>query len=500
MATAFVVAVFAWFGFAIAVYSAGAAAVGMTVLIASAAVLQPQFLVFAIVRHLAGRSYGTAMRALLGACAWVGTEWLFPKLLADSLAHGLYPSAVLRQFADVAGMAGITFLLVLVNEAIAAAFSPLRSWQFQRTMLRPLGVALAIVLALVGYGQLRLAQLASSTSQEAPIRVGLVQSNIAAYDRLRREMGAYDAVRMVLDTHFAMSRASIERDHVDALLWSETVYPTTFGTPKSETGGELDAEVMEFAREIGVPLVFGAYDSDAEGEYNAAIFLDPSSTPASPKFDVYRKSRLFFLTEYVPEWMEGPLARSWMPWAGTWKPGPGARVIPLRLAGGREVPVLPLICLDDVDANLAIEGARLGARMILTMSNDSWFTEHTEGAHHHLVAAVFRSIETRLPQLRVTNNGVTAVIDASGEIVRSAGVGERAVVLGDLAPRDAEPTLLVAWGDWLGPAALVLLMLCSGAALLRPRRRESERTGDTVQTDRVAGDKVSRRGSRGRRE
>ena len=111
--------------------------------------------------------------------------------------------------------------------------------------------------------------------------------------------------------------------------------------------------------------------------------------------------------------------------------------------------------------------------MLLTMSNDSWFTEHVGGAHLHLVVAAFRSIETRLPQLRVTNNGITAVIDPTGAIVAGAGVGERAVVVGDLPPRIPPKTLMVLWGDWSGRAAF----FAAAAFLLLPplfsRRRAS---------------------------
>lgn len=468
MCVAFVAAIFAWFGYAIAVYSTAAAAAGLVVLLLAAPILQPQFIVFAIVRFVAGRSYGTALRALAGASAWVATEWFFPKLLADSLAHGLYPSVVLRQFADVAGTAGITFLIVLINECICAALSPARrrAHGLKASML-PAAAAVAIVAGMAGYGAVRLADLENEAKDAKPLRMGMVQSNIAAYDRLRREMGAYDAVRHVLDTHFAMSRGAVEFQHVDALMWSETVFPTTFGKPKSETGGELDHEISDFAAKSGVPLVFGSYDRDDDGEYNSAVFLEPGIVGAAPRFELYRKTRLFFLTEYVPAWMDGPRTREWMPWAGNWKPGPGARVLPLRVAGGREVTVLPMICLDDVDAGLAIEGARLGAELILTMSNDSWFTEHSVGAHLHLVVAAFRSIETRLPQYRVTNNGVTAVIDPSGEIVAGAGVGERRVVIGELAPRKPARTLMVAWGDWLGPTALVVVVLLLGVPILR---------------------------------
>jgi len=296
-----------------------------------------------------------------------------------------------------------------------------------------------------------------------PLRMGLVQSNIVDYERLRREKGAGEVVREVLDTHFAMSYDAVERQHADAVLWSETVYPTTFGHPKSEAGAELDREILGIVDAAGVPFVFGTYDRDGAGEYNAAAFV----APRTGLVGFYRKTRAFPLTEHVPAWLDGPALRHWLPWAGSWLPGSGARVFPLRLADGREIPVLPLICLDDMDAGLAIDGARLGAQAILTMSNDAWFADSLQGAALHQAAAAFRSIETRLPQFRVTPNGHSAVIDAGGSVVASSKVGERTLVVGDVTVRDPPRTLMTAWGDWVGGAALGFLGLLAAAALVR---------------------------------
>jgi apolipoprotein N-acyltransferase len=298
--------------------------------------------------------------------------------------------------------------------------------------------------------------------------MGLVQSNIVDYERLRREKGAGTVVREVLDTHYAMSYDAVERQKAQALLWSETVYPTTFGQPKSEASAELDREILGIVNAAGVPLVFGTYDRDrdrdrdrdpdgAGGEYNAAAFV----APGMGLVGVYRKTRLFPFTKALPAWLDGPLqplVRRWLPWAGTWRPGTGARVFPLRLADGREIPVLPLLCQDDVDTGLAIDGARLGARVILTMSNDSWFTEHAQGAQLHLAVAAFCSIETRLPQFRVTSNGYSAVIDARGEVLAGTRHGERTLVVGELPVRDPSRTLIVAWGDWVGRAGAVFML------------------------------------------
>jgi apolipoprotein N-acyltransferase len=459
MSLAFTLAVFAWFGSAIGAYTHLGTATGVAVLLLAAPLFQPQFLAFALVRHACGRTYGPVLRALAGAAAWVATEWCVPHMLGDTLGDGLYPSRLLRQAADVGGATGLTVLLLLANEAVSAALA--RRHAGLRAIAAPLALAAAVPLALAGYGLAVLSSLPVATGK--PLRMGLVQADIVDYERLRRDKGAEAVVREVLDTHYAMSWDAVMRQHADAVLWSETVYPTTFGHPKSAAGAELDREILGIVDAAKVPFVFGTYDRDADGEYNAAAFV----APGMGLLGMYRKTRLFPLTEYVPAWLDGPTLRHWLPWTGSWRPGTGARVFPLRLADGREIPVLPLICLDDVDADLAIDGARLGAQAILTLSNDAWFTDEPQGAVLHQAVAALRSIETRLPQFRVTTNGYSAVIDATGTVIAGTRMGERTLVIGDVAVREPPRTLMRLWGDWVGRAAAVFLALLAALAALR---------------------------------
>jgi apolipoprotein N-acyltransferase len=458
MSAAYVAVAFSWFGSAIGSYTQVGTVAGMALLLVAAPLLQPQFLAFALVRLVVRRRHGALLTALASAAAWVATEWLVPRLLGDTFGYGLYPSRLLRQAADLGSVAGLTFLLLLANQAVAVAIARRRDGV--RAVATPLALATLVPLLLAIYG---VAALAVQPSGDAKLRLGLVQSNIVDYERLRRERGAGAVVREVLDTHYAMSYDAVVRQRADAVLWSETVYPTTFGRPKSAAGAELDREILEIVTAAGVPFVFGTYDRDDAGEYNAAAFV----APGTGLLGMYRKTRPFPLTEYVPPWLDGPVLRRWLPWAGSWQPGSGARVFPLRLKDGREVPVLPLICLDDVDAGLAIAGARLGAQAIVTMSNDAWFTDAPQGARLHQAAAAFRSIETRLPQFRVTSNGYSAVIDATGTVIAGTRMGERTLVVGDVAVGDAPRTLVLAWGDWVGRAAAVFLALLLVAAAVR---------------------------------
>lgn len=462
MSVAFAAAVFGWFGTTIGSYTQIGTSAGVSLLLVAAPLLQPQFLAFALVRYVAGRRHDPVLVACAATAAWVAAEWLTVKLLGYTLSYtlgyGLYPSKHLRQAADIGGAAGLTVLLLLANQGVAEAIAHRSNGV--RAIAKPLAFAALMPLLLAGYGLATLYSSPATTSE--PLRVGMVQSNIVDYDRQRQEKGAHAVVREVLDTHFAMTYDAVVRQHADAVLWSETAYPTTFGHPKSEAGAELDREILAIVNSARVPFVFGTYDRDATGEYNAAAFVEPGTG----LLGFYRKSSLFPLTEYVPAWLDGPTLRRWLPWTGTWQPGTGARVFPLRLADGREIPVQPMICLDDMNTSLAIDGARLGAQAILSMSNDSWFTTGP-GMEMHLAAAAFRSIETRLPQFRVTPNGYSAVIDATGSVIASARQGERALVVGELPVSPPSPTLMVAWGNWVGAAATVFLALLAVSAAFR---------------------------------
>lgn len=463
MSAAYTLAAFAWFGTAVGLYMQTGAWAGIALLLLAAPLFQPQFFAFALVRHALRRRHGALLAALAGAAAWVAAEWLLPRLLGDTPGHGLYPSRVLRQGAAVGGAAGLTLLLLLTNEALCAAFVWRSAW---RAAARPLALACIAPLLLTGYGMAALP--AGSPAAGATLRLGLIQSNIVDYERQRQEKGAHAVVRTILDTHFAMSYDAVVRQHADAVMWSETAYPTTFGHPKSEAGARFDREIADIVQAAGVPFVIGTYDRDSAGEYNAAAFLQPDTGLTG----FYRKTRLFPLTEYVPAWLDGPLLRRLLPWTGSWLAGNGARVFPLRLSGGREIPVLPLICRDDIDTNLAIDGVRLGAQIILTMSNDSWFSADALGARMHQTVAAFRSIETGLPQFRVTTNGYSAVIDATGQVLAGSRIGEQTLVIAALPARTPAPTLMVRWGDWVGRAACAFLLLLTAWLVLpaaRPR-------------------------------
>jgi apolipoprotein N-acyltransferase len=142
---------------------------------AGAPLLQPQVLVAALLRRAVRQRHGPALGALAGAAGWVGTEWLLLKPLGDTLGHGLYPSVLLRQAADLGGTAGLTLLLLLVNEALNAG------WARRGRAAGALAAAAAAgVAATAAAGRLRPGGAGPAVPDpHAPLlRLGLVQANI----------------------------------------------------------------------------------------------------------------------------------------------------------------------------------------------------------------------------------------------------------------------------------------------------------------------------------
>jgi apolipoprotein N-acyltransferase len=495
MSVAFSFLLFGWFPAAIQGYAQAPTVVCWLIFVLAAPVLEPQFITFALARHLAQRGDRSRrlVPAVVGALVYVGTEWALPKLFADTLGHGLYGSVYLRQAADLGGAPGLTFLLLLGNEGVCAAWAALRppgaaspGRPEARRLWVPLGTVAALVLGDLGYGYLRLHEMQARRAPDTEIAVGLVQASITNYDKLAAEKGTYDTVRSILDTHYRLSDALLAegqpQGRPDLLIWPETVYPTTFGSPRSPEGGEFDREIANFARARGVPLLFGSYDLEDGREFNAAVFLGPGTRGSRPEgegrieFSTYRKTLLFPLTEYVPEWLDTPWLRAWFPWTGTWKRGPGPRVVPFELRGGRPVSLLPLICYEAIFPGYVAAAARQGqaqgtpADMIVTLSNDAWFAG-TPAPRLHLLLAAFRSIETRLPQVRVTNSGISALIDATGEIAVATNMDEQVSLTVKVPAGASARTLMVAWGDWFGPVALAAGLAWLLVLLLRARRR-----------------------------
>jgi apolipoprotein N-acyltransferase len=84
----------------------------------------------------------------------------------------------------------------------------------------------------------------------------------------------------------------------------------------------------------------------------------------------------------------------------------------------------PIICYESVFGDLVANRVQKGAQVISVMTNDSWWG-NSQGHKQLLAYAKLRAIECRRDVLRSANSGISAHINAKGDIVDELAYGEK---------------------------------------------------------------------------
>jgi len=154
-------------------------------------------------------------------------------------------------------------------------------------------------------------------------------------------------------------------------------------------------------------------------------------------------------------------------------PGKGPALLNLSV---KPIKLGPLICFEDTLGDLTRRSAKLGAQLLMTLTNDGWF-EHSVATRQHLANAQLRTVETGLPMVRVADTGISCVIDRFGRIRQELrGKDGSPFIEGILqadvqVPLTPEPTFYTLHGDLFAHGCLALTIAASLASFLSSRRR-----------------------------
>ncbi|MBS1961429.1 MAG: apolipoprotein N-acyltransferase [Bdellovibrionales bacterium] len=472
---------FAWVAYVIHTFGAIPWPLAAFLLLLFAAIGQPQFYFAAIpLRYALGR-LRTDPRPLvvlgfgfLVALFYAGLDWTLPKMFVDTLGHSLIYARTLRQAADIGGPAFLTFLLLLANVAIYVAIDRFRNrgepaiWPAVKLAVPSVLLAVFVLVGADRYGRYRLAQVAESVAHpKRTLQAAAIQANIGDIEKLASEHGYREAAERVLRAYYDLSDEALKLEpKPDVLLWPETAYPSTFRSPETSDDFARDKEVESFVASRKVPLAFGGYDRDMRGRsYNAVFYLNPDGTDSR-----YAKTILIPFGEYIPGAELFPFIKRLFPMVGFFGSGPGSVI---RTVDG--VKTQPVICYEVLFPTFIRDAVKQGAEVIFNFTNDSWFGP-IGAPYYHLNLAAFRSIETRVPQLRSTNTGFSVLVEPDGEIVRRTKLFEPEIMNVTIPIIEPIPTLMVKWGDWFGRTALlvaglILLVLSYQAKHDRNKKR-----------------------------
>jgi len=423
-----------------------------------------------------GRSYLKprlgALFPLFAGILFVAWDAGFPKIFRDTMGQILVNWSWLRQTADLAGIYLLTGLVVLFNECVLELVLWYRAGRDRRTFPR-LAVIAPVVALILGnlYGFFREKDIrAKMADAKSSVNVGIIQANIGNILKRESESGAIQAWKEVIDTYLEFSRRALEQTpRPQVLVWPETAFPSTFGTPQNPLDAANQERIRSFVRESGVPLVFGGYDVNMQTAevYNSLFSLQPSQ-----ELDIYRKSRLMPFGDTVPGAQYMPWLKNLFPQLGLFGRGPGPEVLTVKTKEGLGVRFSPLICYEGMFTDYTVKSTRLTPHFLLNLTNDSWFGPRGE-PYFHFQAVTFRSIETRRPQIRSTNTGISALILPDGSTSRLTPVYQPDILNVTVPLMEPTESLVLILGDWF--PGFCIVMSLGAYARFRLRERSGSR-------------------------
>ena len=386
------------------------------------------------------------------AGAWIVSEWLratmFTGFAWNPAGVALLPTFWARA-ATLVGTYGTSGIVVLLGGAL---------WQLGDRRWRS-GVALAAGASTVSVAGLL---LSPPQSGAAGIALRIAQPNI---NQALKSAGRADDEALA-----RLRRLSIHDPAVPHLiLWPEAAVDEPL-----ETGlryPDLQAEAAELRTEMAAAigprdmlLTGGVAARSRNGrEVTSATNSVFALAPDGRILTRYDKAHLVPYGEYLP--MRAILApiglARLVPGDMDFDPGPGPQTKVLPLVGR----VGFQLCYEIVFSGEVVDRADRPA-FLFNPSNDAWFGSW--GPPQHLAQARMRALEEGLPILRSTPTGISAVVDADGNLVASLSLGRMGAIESRLpAPKAA--TLFGRGGNLL-PFLFALLLAASAIAVRRKSR------------------------------
>ncbi|MCK9420503.1 MAG: apolipoprotein N-acyltransferase [Nitrospirae bacterium] len=375
------------------------------------------------------------------------------------LGYSQYLALPVVQIADITGVYGVSFLIVLVNAALA-------EFILDRKSRFGLIVVLFAMMLVLGYGFVKL----RTPAQRAGITVSVVQGNIA---QDKKWDSAFQGE--TLAEYKQLTREAL-KEQPDLVIWPETATPFYFSgaAPMDQV---LTADLVSFVKQNRVSLLFGSPTYEVKPNKriigrNSAFLLSADGRVEG----AYHKIHLVPFGEYVPLrnvlFFVGKMVQA----IGDFQAGNEYTVMTVPVRGNvprPDVKVSTVICYEIIFPDLVRRFVDKGANVITTVTNDAWFGR-TAAPYQHFSMAVFRAVENRVPVARAANTGVSGFIDAQGHILAASGIFTRVHLTHTLVP-GAEKTFYTRFGDLFAYACVLasLIMLVwtpKNPVTLLPRR------------------------------
>ncbi len=413
--------------------------------------------IFGVIFGRIRQSYPRGLAFILAPFIWVAVEYLLTFVLTGFpwglLGYTQYRDLPLIQSATLAGVFGVSFLIVLFQSLLILAVN-LKS----RT---PAIVGLALFLVAHAAGLFALKKVKpTSESFEA----GVIQGNVSS-DIPWPSVGLSE-VKRLFNLHLDLTRRAIVR-RAKFVAWPEFSVPLCFSCPDT-LDLKFKEDLLRLVKTNRTTLLIGTHERadtpNGPQYFNSALCLSPDSS-----FTQYNKMHLVPFGEYTPYPSIFSFVNRMTPAVGRLTPGADE-----VLHHYGNVPFGTPICYEVIFPDLVRRLVKNGAGFLVTITNDGWYGR-SSAPYQHFALATFRAVENRRFLLRAATTGISGMVDPYGRILVRSQLMTEAVLTGTVTPRNTL-TFYTRNGDVLPLAGLTLSFIFFILAFLtRPHERKRQR-------------------------
>jgi apolipoprotein N-acyltransferase len=405
-----------------------------------------------LISLLAGNSPFSRRALVLSPVVWVAVELARTRITGfpwDLLGISQVDNIPLSRIATVTGVYGLSFEIMVVNVAFAAAFL-LRHKNRKQLMLAAIGAAIVLQSGIWVPGP-------ASTPERTAY---LVQANVPILESSDWTKDYFDTTLHDL-TALSLNPPGSAGTHPDLIAWPESPAPFYTGDPifrQAISNIALQAHASVIAGGIGVRNATAGQPTQI---YNSAALVTPNGEWVAR----YDKMHLVPFGEYVPFKRIFSFAGGLTKEVGDFSEGTSRQ--PLDASGAK---LGAFICYESIFPDEIRQLANNGAQAFVNISNDGWYGD--SGAYaQHLKQARMRAVENNRWLLRDTNTGVTASIDPYGRIVASIPRKVRSTLVAPYA-LNSVTTFYTRHGDWFAFLCAIISLAALAMRLLYHSRTE----------------------------
>ncbi|MFH0732580.1 MAG: apolipoprotein N-acyltransferase [Candidatus Omnitrophota bacterium] len=359
--------------------------------------------------------------------AWVLLEYLRAHLFGgigwNLLGYSQYQNLPIIQIADIAGVWGVSFLVILLNITVynvikmaincyrADSNFKIKTGTFKQELKNhPTAQVLVVVILFAlslayGYSVLGTIKTTGHPSADSLFKISVIQGNIPQKQKWDERFQ-----KNIMDTYEELTLQA-SKDEPQLIIWPETAVP---GYLNYEEG------LMQWLKRVvnnsqtqvlvGAPVVG---ENNIETLYNSALLFSKEFK----LIEQYNKLHLVALGEFVPFEKQFPWLRKFFPITGAFSSGKEYTIFNLQTIDHRPLTIdfSTLICYEDIFPGLVRQFVKKGANFMVNMTNDAWFGK-TCAAYQHGACSVLRAVENRTSFVRSANTGLSCFIDKTGRI------------------------------------------------------------------------------------